>query len=132
MFQRIQDDGEFLDSVIFSDESTFHVSGRVNTHNCRIWGSENLRVSLEHVRDSPKVNVFCALRKERVYGPFFFMETTITGIVYLDMLQEFLIPQLDEDDQEGRIHFQQDGAPPSLPWRSARVPQHPFPRSVDR
>ena len=27
-------------------------------------------------------------------------------------LQEFLIPQLDEDDQEGRIHFQQDGAPP--------------------
>jgi hypothetical protein len=35
-----------------------------------------------------------------VYGPFFFMETTITGIVYLDMLQEFLIPQLDEDDQE--------------------------------
>jgi hypothetical protein len=28
-----------------------------------------------------------------VYGPFFFMETTITGIVYLDMLQQFLIPQ---------------------------------------
>ena len=35
----------------------------------------------------------------------------LIGIVYLDMLQEFLIPQLDEDDQEGRIHFQQDGAP---------------------
>jgi hypothetical protein len=47
-----------------------------------------------------------------VYGPFFFMEKTITGIVYLDMLQQFLIPQLDEDDQEGRIHFQQDSAPP--------------------
>jgi hypothetical protein len=28
------------------------------------------------------------------------------------MLQPFLIPQLDEDDQEGRIYFQQDGAPP--------------------
>jgi hypothetical protein len=40
------------------------------------------------------------------------METTITGIVYLDMLQQFLIPQLDEDDQKGRIHFQQDDAPP--------------------
>ena len=58
------------------------------------------------------MNVFCALSKERVYGPFFLMETTITGIVYLDMLQQFLIPQLDEDDQEERIHFQQDGAPP--------------------
>jgi hypothetical protein len=47
-----------------------------------------------------------------VYGLFFFMETPITGIVYLDMLQQLLIPQLIEDDQEGFIHFQQDGEPP--------------------
>jgi hypothetical protein len=40
------------------------------------------------------------------------MEKTITGIVYLDMLQQFRIPQLDGDDQEGRILFQQDGAHP--------------------
>jgi hypothetical protein len=40
------------------------------------------------------------------------METTNTGIVYLDMLQQFLIPRLYEDDQEGRIHFQQDGTSP--------------------
>jgi hypothetical protein len=30
----------------------------------------------------------------------------------MDMLQQFLIPQLDEDDQKGHIHFQQDGAHP--------------------
>jgi hypothetical protein len=89
MLHRIEDDEGFLDSVIFGDESTFHVTGKVNTHNCRIWGSENPRASLEHVRDSPKVNVFCALSKEKVYGPFFFMEKTITGIVYLDMLEQF-------------------------------------------
>jgi hypothetical protein len=28
------------------------------------------------------------------------------------MLQQFLIPQLEEDDQEGCVHFQQNGAPP--------------------
>jgi hypothetical protein len=56
--------------------------------------------------------MFRALGKERVYGPFLFMETTITGIVYLHMLQQFLTPQLDEDDQEESIHLQQDGAPP--------------------
>jgi hypothetical protein len=111
MFQRIQDNERFLDSLIFSAESTFHVSGKVNTHNCRIWGSENPCAFLEHVRDSPKVNVFCALSIKRVYGPFFFMETIITGIVYSDMLQHFLIPQLEEDDQEGCIHFKH-----SLPW----------------
>ncbi|PNF31024.1 hypothetical protein B7P43_G18027 [Cryptotermes secundus] len=89
MFHRIQDDEKFLDSIIFSDESMFHVSGKVNTHNCRIWGSENPRVSLENVRDSPKMNVFCALSKERVYGPFFFMETTITSIIYLACSKSF-------------------------------------------
>jgi cytochrome c-type biogenesis protein CcmE len=47
-----------------------------------------------------------------VYSPLFFTEMTIAGIVYLDMLQQFIIPQLDEDDQEGRIHVEQDGAPP--------------------
>ena len=49
--------------------------------------------------------------KYRVFQKELYNETTIIGIVYLDMLQEFLIPQLDEDDQEGRIHFQQDGEP---------------------
>jgi hypothetical protein len=97
MFHRIQDNERFVDSIIGSDESTFHVSG-----NCRIWGSENPHVSLERVRDSPKVILFCALSKERVYGPFF-LETTVTGITYLDTLQQFLIPQFDEDDQEGCI-----------------------------
>jgi hypothetical protein len=60
---------------------------------------------------APKVNVFCAFSKERVYGPFVFMERAITGIVYLDILQQFLFPQADEDNQEGRIHVQQVGAP---------------------
>jgi hypothetical protein len=32
--------------------------------------------------------------------------------LYLDMIQQLLIPQLGEDGQEGCIHFQQDGAPP--------------------
>jgi hypothetical protein len=35
----------------------------------------------------------------------------ITCIVCLDMLQQFLIPHLDEDGQEGCIHFQKDGVP---------------------
>jgi hypothetical protein len=94
MIHRIQDDERFLDSLIFSDGSTFHVSGKVKIHNCRIWGSENPHVSPEHVRDNPKVNVFCAPSKERVYCPSF-MEKAVTGIVHLDMLQQFLIPQLD-------------------------------------
>jgi hypothetical protein len=68
IFHRIQVDKRFLDCLIFSDESTFHVSGKFSSYNCRIWGSENPHVPLDHVDDSSKVNVFCALNKERVYG----------------------------------------------------------------
>ena len=69
MLNRIEEE-TFLNAMIFSDESTFHISGKVNTLNCRIWGSENPRETLVHVRDSPKVNVFCAISKFKVYGPF--------------------------------------------------------------
>ena len=30
------DDDDILDHIVFSDESTFHLSGHVNTHNVRI------------------------------------------------------------------------------------------------
>jgi hypothetical protein len=53
---------------------------------------------------TPKGKRVLRPQQRKVYGPFFFIESTITSIVYLDMLQQFLIPQLDEDDQDRRIH----------------------------
>jgi hypothetical protein len=61
--------------LISSDETTFHINGKVNWHNIRAWETENPHVTLEHERDLPKVNVFCAISKEKVYGPFVFVET---------------------------------------------------------
>ena len=43
--------------------------------------------NVERQRDSPKVNVFCAISSQKVYGSFFFAEQTVTGMTYLDMLQ---------------------------------------------
>lgn len=34
------------------------------------------------------------------------MEKTINGIIYLDMVKQFLITQLDEDDQNGLLYYQ--------------------------
>ena len=33
-------------------------------------------------------------------GPFFFMERTITGRTYLDMLENWLMPQMNEDSDD--------------------------------
>ena len=57
MLQRISDDKEFLKRICFSDEATFHISGKLNKHNVRIWGSEHPHEIRELERDSPKVNV---------------------------------------------------------------------------
>ena len=46
----------------------------------------------------------------QVIGPFFFHERTITADIYLDLLAEYLAPQLI--DFQPTIIFQQDGAPP--------------------
>jgi hypothetical protein len=49
--------------------------------------------------------------RETVQGLFFFVERTATGMLYLDMLEEFLMPILEEDGPDDML-FQQDGAPP--------------------
>jgi hypothetical protein len=101
---------EEADKLVFSDDACFHLSGKVNHHNVRISGMENPRATVQHVRDSPKVNVFCAISSWKAYGPFFFAEKSVNGFAYLDMLQPWLLLQLQEDSDN--FILQQDGAPP--------------------
>ena len=42
--------------------------------------------TIEHEKDSPKMNVFCAISKNHVHGPFFF-EVNVTVDVYMQLLQ---------------------------------------------
>ena len=83
-----------MDNILFSDEATFHICGMVNRQNCRIWGNDD---TFEWQRDTPKVNVWLGITKQTVYGPFMFVENTVTGGTYLKMLEQFLEPQLRQD-----------------------------------
>jgi hypothetical protein len=62
-----------------------------------MWGIENPHESFEHESGSPKVNVFRAMPREKLYGSFLFIVSTVTGIIYMDMLREWLMPKLQED-----------------------------------
>jgi hypothetical protein len=75
-------------------ENTFHLSEKVNRHNVH---TETSHVVIEHERDSPKVNVFCAISHTRITDPFFFAENTMRGTTYMNMLTEWVFPQLQED-----------------------------------
>jgi hypothetical protein len=74
-------------------------------------GGENPHEIVEYVWDSPKLNAFCVISSVKVYGPFFFAEPTVTGISYLYMLENYLMPKLQQD-MERYFIFQQDMAPP--------------------
>jgi hypothetical protein len=70
--QRLEEDG-FAENLVFSDEATFRMCGKVNCHNVLIWGTKNPHAMMEHLRDSPKVDVVCAVSSCKVYGPFLFL-----------------------------------------------------------
>ena len=110
MQQKMEDDG-FDDRLVFSDEATFHVSGKVNQYNTRIWGTENPHELLKHQRDSTKVTVFCAVLKKAVYGPFFFERAAVNAETYLDKLENWLVDNLSENES-GDFIIRQNGVPP--------------------
>ena len=106
---RMNRDPEYLNNIFFTDEATFHTSGRVHRHNVRIWGEENPHVTQELARDSPKVNVWAGMFKTQLIGPFFFEEDTIRQDNFLDMLTNVVYPQLRT--WQPNMIFQLDGAP---------------------
>jgi hypothetical protein len=67
---RLEDDELFTAKIISSDKVTPHLLGNVTQHNLRMWGSNSSREVIEYMRES-KVDVFCALSKQRGFGPFF-------------------------------------------------------------
>ncbi|GFQ89249.1 DUF4817 domain-containing protein [Trichonephila clavata] len=72
-----------------------------------IWENENPHQLCEYERVTPKVNVWLGMHTNSIIGPFFFVEKTVTGHVYRDMLENCTVLQIPPG-----FLFQQDGAPP--------------------
>ncbi|GFV32037.1 uncharacterized protein TNCV_1688101 [Trichonephila clavipes] len=88
-----------------------YLSAHANTHNARIRSLENPHEVLESQRDSPILNAFCVISRQKVYGPFIFGEPSVTSSTYLGALQLCLIPKLEESEPDNFI-WQQEVAPP--------------------
>jgi hypothetical protein len=92
IFHRIQDYERFLNSVIISYESSFHVSG----HNCRIWGNENPRVSVLGIKKD-------AFTSSKMAHPLITLEncastsipvSQVAGLVELRRWHGHLVPRI--------------------------------------
>lgn len=121
---------DFSCSVMTSDEASFYLSGSVNTQNSRYWSDVNPRwIREDHRQVNPRLNVWCGVYKDRLLGPFFIPER-LTGFNYLQLLNNVLVPFLDDLPlAELRLFwFQQDGAPPHFAavvreWLNMTLPE---------
>ena len=81
-------------------------------------------------RSIPCLTVLCAVADFGVIGPYFFEEgsatVTVTTDRYVEMLETFLRPKLDDVDTE-HVWFQHDGATAHTARRSLRVLREMFP-----
>lgn len=54
IFNKISINKASFGKLLFSDKATLHVSEKANKHNVTIWGIEQPRNIIQHVRDSVK------------------------------------------------------------------------------
>lgn len=113
MMTRIDEDPNFLYSIVFSDESTFTLNGEVNRHNCRYWSDSNPHWTRdEHTQYLQKLNVWAGIVNNQLVGPYF-IDGDLNAVKYEAMLRGQIIPRIREivGDNFNHTWFQQDGAP---------------------
>uniref|UniRef100_A0A914PX16 DUF4817 domain-containing protein n=1 Tax=Panagrolaimus davidi TaxID=227884 RepID=A0A914PX16_9BILA len=119
-------DPSHLSRIWWSDEAIFHVNGAVNRHNCRYWSPENPSFHGQQPLHSPKVSVWSAISAIGIIGPYFF-PGNVSGESYVQMLEEFFIPVIQDRPYFGTMLFQQDGAPAHFALDTRRLLNEVFP-----
>jgi hypothetical protein len=109
--RRINNDRSFWKLVIWSDEAVFKLNGHVNRHDSVTWCDTNPRRIIDRPLQSPGVMVWAGVLNDRLIGPIFFDDGTITGDRYLNMLENDLWPEIADHDDIDMLFFQHDGAP---------------------
>ena len=137
ILQLLDQDTDILKRIVFSDEANFHVNGNVNGWNYRFYAQENPEFVTEVPLNSPKIIVWCGVSWKRIFRPFIFKDekgagTTVNGANYRAMIEHFLLPQLqsDEDFSNGSLFFQQDGATPHTARETMDLLHKLFPNNV--
>jgi uncharacterized protein YpiB (UPF0302 family) len=91
----IQDDPTLLYQILWTGEAEFQTNGRVNRHNCVYWSDTNPHFIIQQELNVPRVIVWGEIWPNDIVGPFFF-EGIVTSENYLQMLEDNIIPQLQE------------------------------------
>lgn len=114
IIERYNENNDLLHNIFWTDESSFSTAGIFNRHNTHHWATENPRMLKKLKKQGRKtVNVWCGIHRNKIIGPIF-INTNLTGAVYLNLLQQEVEEYLDNLPVllNLRTIWQQDGAPP--------------------
>ena len=113
-------DDELL-CIVTSDEASFHLSTHVNSQNVRKYaplkssdpvnGGRPDHFAVDQPTFSPKIMVFCGMKRDGTFSLKFFRNENVTGASYHRLLQFDALPQLrawNGGNLDG-IFWQQDG-----------------------
>lgn len=122
---------DFMDVLFMSDEAQFHLDGKVNKQNCRIWADQPPQIFQEVEGFSPYISVWCAVSSNCIIGPYFFDDKngpfTVTAPRYCQMVRRYFIPQLRRRHVSlEKTWFQQDGASSHTAKTSIRLLEDKF------
>lgn len=113
MIQRMEEDDDFFNKILWSDESTCRRDGYMNLHNLHYWCLENPHAMREDKSQYQfKINYWTGIINGQIIGPIE-IHGNLNGNNYLELLRDTLPEFLEELPEELRqdMWFQNDGCP---------------------
>lgn len=119
VLDKVAENDNFFDRVLFSDECTFHNNGSFNRHNFHYYSDSNpYQIRIINNQHRWSVNVWGGIMGSYVIGPYFF-EENLNGTTFMDFLANEFPILLENIPLELRrtMWLQMDGAPPHFDRR---------------
>lgn len=113
MLRRMQEDTDFFNRILWTDECTLKRVGIFNVRNTHCWSIENPhQVRRDHFQHQFSINLWAGIICGELIGPFRLPER-VTAPIYLEFLQHELGALLEEVPLQTRsvMWLQHDGAP---------------------
>ena len=124
---RLEVDDEWPWWILWLDESHFHLHSDINVHIYCIWTDANPHVGQQIPLHSTKVIVLCGITAPFITSLYFYEGVGRNGLTtysvnynrYVDMLENFVIPQLQQRNCIDSTIFMQDSGPSHI-WRQVK------------
>lgn len=129
VMEKANQDPNFIKNIVFTDESSFSLSGKHNPSVLRYWSQENEFRSYEaHTQYPQKLNVWAGIFGDNLIGPFF-IDGNLNAEKYLELLQIQVLPAIRNLPGVNleTIWFQQDGCPAHNAVRVKEFLRNSFP-----